>query len=270
MIAFPNAKINIGLNITEKRTDGFHNIETIFYPIGISDILEINKSDKDFIYNNSGLSVENGKLESNLCYKAYQLLNKDFQLPNINLHLHKIIPFGSGLGGGSSDASFTLKALNELFHLKLDNFQLKRYAEQIGSDCAIFIDNKPAYATERGNKLEFIDLNLKGYYIVLVHPAIHVNTGLAYSKSKPKKTEIKLNELIKKPIQEWKDFIFNDFESIIFPDHPEIKHIKNRLYNSGAVYAAMSGSGSSVYGIFEKDIDEQNLFKEYFSWKEKL
>jgi 4-diphosphocytidyl-2-C-methyl-D-erythritol kinase len=270
MIRFPNAKINIGLNITKKRTDGFHNIETIFYPIQLSDILEINKSLDKFQYANSGLAVEGGKLENNLCYKAFQLLKKDFGIPNINLHLHKIIPFGSGLGGGSSDASYTLKMLDEIFNLGLESTDLIKYAEQIGSDCPIFIDNTTAFATERGNVLTAININLKGKCFVLVHPGIHVNTGLAYSKSKPKVPTTSLYKLINEPIKNWKSTIFNDFEEIIFPDHPEIKRIKDQLYDLGAEYASMSGSGSSVYGIFENDIDLNNHFTNYYTWKEIL
>lgn len=270
MISFPNAKINIGLNITKKRPDGFHNIETIFYPILLSDILEITESSSGFHFNNTGLIVENGKLEPNLCFKAYRLLKQEFDLPDIHLHLHKIIPFGSGLGGGSSDASYTLKSLNQLFDLKLRNSDLIKYAERIGSDCAIFIDNKPAYATERGNNLEPIELDLTAYYILIVHPGIHVNTGKAYSKSSPNKSDIYLKELIKTPIEHWKESIKNDFEDIIFPEQPEIKYIKEKLYKLGAVYASMSGSGSSVYGIFNKNIDLKNEFPDYFVWKGKL
>ena len=269
MISFPNAKINIGLNITEKRSDGFHNIETIFYPIGISDILEIAESDTNFQFTNTGLIVENGLLESNLCYKAYELLKQDFNLPDIQLHLHKIIPFGSGLGGGSSDATFTLKSLNELFNLGLSKHGLKKYAEKIGSDCAVFVDNKPAFASGKGNLLSQIAFSLHNYFLLVVHPGIHINTGLAYSKSRPKTPDQSLKELIHLPIEEWKQYIQNDFEHIIFPDYPEIKNIKDELYQYGALYASMSGSGSSVYGIFKHEPDLKT-FRNYFVWKEKL
>ncbi|MFC2152988.1 4-(cytidine 5'-diphospho)-2-C-methyl-D-erythritol kinase, partial [Bacteroidota bacterium] len=189
MIVFPNAKINIGLNIVEKRPDGFHNIETIFYPIGLSDILEINISNDKFHFENTGLSIDNKKPESNLCYKAYQLLNNNFSLSAINIHLHKIIPFAAGLGGGSADASFTLNALNSLMNLNLNKKQLVEYSEGIGSDCPFFILNQPAYATEKGNVLEAINLSLNGYYLVLIYPQIQVNTAKAYSQIMPKKTE---------------------------------------------------------------------------------
>lgn len=270
MINFPNAKINIGLNITKKRSDGFHNIETIFYPIQLSDVLEINTSPDKFQYINTGLAVEEGKLEKNLCYKAFQLLQKDFKIPSVNLHLHKIIPFGSGLGGGSSDASYTLKMLNKIFNLGLKSTDLIKYAEQIGSDCPIFIDNTSAFATARGNILTAIDINLKGKCFVLIHPDIHVNTSAAYTKSKPKAPTTRLDKLITEPIKNWKSTIFNDFEKIIFPDHPEIKRIKDQLYDLGAEYASMSGSGSSVYGIFKNDTDLENHFTNYYIWKEIL
>lgn len=272
MIYFPNAKINIGLNIVEKRPDGFHNIETIFYPIGMSDILEITKSDKITNFTNSGIQVEGGNIESNLCFKSYQLLKKDFTLPEINIHLHKLIPFGSGLGGGSSDASYTLIGLNRLFNLNLANKELISYAEQIGSDCAIFIKDESSFATERGNILNPVDLNLKGLTLVIIHPKIHINTGLAYSKSIPQKPKFKLNELIKEPIENWKNTIYNDFEDVIFKEYPEIEDIKNRLYNLGALYSSMSGSGSSVYGIFKDEIKNiKDIFpKDYFTWQEIL
>jgi len=270
MIYFPNAKINIGLNITEKRPDRFHNIETVFYPIKLSDILEINISDKEIHFENTGLTVENKKLETNLCYKAYQALNKNFDLDPVNIHLHKAIPFGAGLGGGSADASFTLQGLNSLMKLNLDNKTLLKYAEQIGSDCPFFIINKPAFASEKGNMLEEINLNLKGYFLVLIYPKIHINTAKAYSKITPQKPEVSLRELIKAPIKNWKDTIKNDFEYFVFKDHPELEKIKSELYKLGAIYASMSGSGSAIYGIFENNINIKDKFSKYFTWTEIL
>ena len=270
MIIYPNAKINIGLNIIGKRPDGFHNIETIFYPIGLSDILEINISNNKINFKNTGLSVENKNFESNICYKAYQELNSDFSLKPIDIHLHKIIPFGAGLGGGSSDASFTLKAINSLMKLNLDNRALLKYAEKIGSDCPFFIINKPCYAIEKGNILTPIDLNLKGYYFILISPEIHVNTGMAYLGTTPKKPTKSLLDLIKQPIENWKETIKNDFEDSVFRNHPELKEIKDNLYNLGAIYASMSGSGSAVFGIFKNKIDLQNSFNKYFIWTEVL
>jgi len=269
MIVFPNAKINIGLNITEKRSDGFHNIETVFYPIGLSDILEINNS-SELRFENTGLTVENKKLENNLCYKAYEALNNNFKLDPIEIHLHKIIPFGAGLGGGSADASFTLKALNSHMKLNLDDETLINYAEKIGSDCPFFILNKPAFASEKGNKLSPIKLSLKGYFMVLVHPGINVNTAKAYSKIKPAKPSESLSELIFQPIENWISLIKNDFEESVFEEYPEIEKIKTQLYNSGAIYASMSGSGSSVYGIFKKGVDLKSQFEKYFIYTELL
>ncbi|MCG8412285.1 MAG: 4-(cytidine 5'-diphospho)-2-C-methyl-D-erythritol kinase [Bacteroidales bacterium] len=270
MIDFPNAKINIGLNITEKRLDGFHNIETVFFPIKLNDVLEINKSDRGCVFNNTGLTIDNSSVESNLCYKAYLLLKNDFNLPDINIHLHKIIPFGAGLGGGSSDASFTLKMLNSIFNLNLTKQKLVCYAQQLGSDCAIFIENKPAFAEQRGDILTFIDVDLSDKYLVLIHPGIHINTGLAYSKITPRKTENCLLDLIKEPIDTWKTKIFNDFEDVVFSEYPEIKQIKEKLYDLGAVYSAMSGSGSSVYGIFNSIVEIKSYFENYFVWEESL
>ncbi len=270
MIYFPNAKINIGLNITEKRNDGFHNIETIFYPIGLSDILEINASKNKTSFKNTGLSVENMDFESNICYEAYNILSHDFPIKPVNIHLYKIIPFGAGLGGGSSDASFTLKALNSIHKLNLDNSALLNYAEKIGSDCPFFILNKPCFATEKGNVLKPIDLNLKGYYFVLISPNIHINTAKAYSAITPKRPKTSLQELIKQPIEKWKKTFKNDFEDSVFRDHSELKEIKNHLYSLGAIYASMSGSGSSIFGIFDNKIDLGNNFKKHFIWTEVL
>jgi len=256
MIVFPNAKINIGLNITEKRSDGFHNIETVFLPIGLSDILEINISDIIGF--------------SNLCYKAYAALSNKYKLNPVKIHLHKIIPFGAGLGGGSADASFTLKALNSLMELHINDKTLINDAEKIGSDCPFFILNKPAFGTEKGNNLTSIELSLKGYFLVLVHPEIHVNTAKAYSKIKPTKPSESLLKLIFQPIENWKNKIKNDFEESVFEEYPEIRNIKNKLYNSGAIYASMSGSGSAVYGIFKNEVDIKSEFKNYFVYTELL
>ncbi len=268
MIFFSNAKINIGLNVVSKRDDGFHNIETIIYPIGLSDVIEINTSEK-FELINTGIAV-NDKIENNLCYKAYNLLQQKHDLPPIKIHLQKIVPFGAGLGGGSSNASFILKAVNELFGLQLSNEKLKTYASQIGSDCTFFIENKPAIATQKGDILEYIDLNLSEYTIVIIYPNIIINTTLAYKNANPKMPDISLKESIKFPVNKWKEKIKNDFEKSIFKQYPVIKNIKEKLYKKGAAYASLSGSGSSVYGIFEKDINLESEFKEFFYWKSKM
>ncbi len=268
MIFFSNAKINIGLNIVSKRDDGFHNIETIIYPIGLSDVIEINTSEK-FELINTGIAVNN-KIENNLCYKAYNLLQQKHDLPPVKIHLQKIVPFGAGLGGGSSNASFVLKAANELFGLQLSNEKLKTYASQIGSDCTFFIENKPAIATQKGDILESIDLNLSEYTIVIIYPNIIVNTALAYKNISSKISDISLKESIKLPVNKWKDKIKNDFEKNIFKQYPVIKNIKEKLYKKGAAYASLSGSGSSVYGIFEKYINLKSEFNDFFYWKSKM
>lgn len=270
MIVFPNAKINIGLNIVEKRADGFHNIETVFYPIKLSDILEINISDTDFEFTNTGLIIEKGVAKNNLCFRAYNLLNQNHSIKPVRIHLHKIIPSGAGLGGGSSDASFTLNAINTLQKVNLDYEELINYAGKLGSDCPFFIKNRQVYATGTGNIFEETELNLSSTYLVIVHPKIHVNTAKAYTSCTPKKPDKSLKELIKTPIETWKNSIHNDFEESVFSLFPEIKRIKQELYNSGAIYASMSGSGSAVFGIFKNDIDLNNQFKNYFIWKEKL
>ncbi len=265
MVSFPNAKINIGLNILNKRDDGFHNLETIFYPINLCDVLEFVEVDGRVDFSNSGLNID-CDIEDNLCVKAYRLLQKNYNLPNIKIHLHKVIPFGAGLGGGSSDASFVLKSLNEYFQLGISSDTLKEFSSQLGSDCAFFIDNKPSFAYDRGEKLQEIDLNLKGYHIVLVKPDIHISTQEAYAGINPKVPEVSLKELISQPIENWKNSIFNDFENHLFKAYPLIKKIKEDLYNMGAVYASMSGSGSSVYGIFKEKVDAK-IFKDYFVWQ---
>jgi len=270
MINFPNAKINIGLHITEKRADGFHNIETIFYPLSLSDILEIKASKNKFSFTSTGLPVNPGQGRNNICLKAYHLLKEYYSLMPVTMHLHKVIPIGAGLGGGSADAAFTLKMVNSLMELNLQETELQKIAGKAGSDCPFFIVNKPSYAIEKGNVLFQATLHLKGYFLVLIYPYIHVNTAAAYQKIKPQKPTDKLTELIKQPVETWKDNIINDFEKIIFHEYPEIKRIKEQLYDAGAVYASMSGSGSSVYGIFKNKVPLKNIFRNYFLWTEWL
>jgi 4-diphosphocytidyl-2-C-methyl-D-erythritol kinase len=252
MIVFPNAKINLGLNVVEKRKDNFHNIISCFYPVPWMDILEIVESDK-LQFHSSGIPIP-GKPDENLCVKAYQLLKKDFGLPPVQIHLHKIIPIGAGLGGGSSDAAFTLKCINHLFELFLDNSILEHYARELGSDCAFFIENVARLAVEKGDQFEEIEIDLSKKWIVLVSPSIHIATSEAYSGVTPQIPEISLKEIIQsRPISDWKADLVNDFENSVFAKYGEIAAIKNQLYESGAVYASMSGSGSTVYGIFDKE-----------------
>ncbi len=259
MLAFPNCKINLGLQILNKREDGFHNLETIFYPIQLNDAVEIiNSSCTNAVtYSSSGNTIE-GAAEDNLCLKAYHLLKKDFtNLPSIKLHLHKVIPTGAGLGGGSADAAFTLKLLNQKYQLNLSTPQLINYAAELGSDCPFFIINKPCFASGRGEILEEINLDLSAYKFVLINPKIHVNTGWAFGAwlegYKPSDHNLKdIKKIIQHPIHTWKEGLKNDFEKVVSEQHPAIKSCKEELYNQGAIYAAMSGSGSTVFGIFDR------------------
>jgi len=252
MLLFPNAKINLGLNVVERRPDGYHNIETVFYPIGLSDVLEVMPSEtcSDYSFSSSGIAL-GGDPEDNLIVKAYRLLRSGYQIPPIDISLCKQIPFGAGLGGGSSDAAFMLKALNELFALKITPKKLEGLAGKLGADCPVFIRNKPVFAAGTGNVFTPVNLSLKGYFLLLVKPDIHVSTPEAYSLVVPQIPGVSLLELIKQPVTAWKDSIKNDFEVSVFAKYPAIQDIKNKMYDMGALYASMSGSGSSVYGVFE-------------------
>jgi 4-diphosphocytidyl-2-C-methyl-D-erythritol kinase len=294
MIVFPNCKINLGLQILNKREDGYHNLATIFYPIGWKDIVEVvrrddgrrttdegktlseveganhpersrrfeGSHDNNIHFSSSGLEVA-GDPQNNLCIKAYNLLKKDFpSLPPVHMHLHKSIPMGAGLGGGSADGAFTLKLLNEKFHLGLSTQQLIDYALLLGSDCPFFILNKPVYATGRGEIMEPVNLDLGAYQFVIVNPGIHVNTGWAFANwsghsRRPDHDEERpdLRTLIQQSIHTWKEELINDFEAPVFKAHPEIANIKQQLYDAGALYASMTGSGSTVFGVFEKGLD---------------
>ena len=254
MIFFPSCKINLGLRITEKRADGFHALETVFYPIKLTDALEIiiepETSAAPITFSSSGLTI-NGDPSDNLCYKAYYLLKKDYpSIPNIKMHLHKTIPMGAGLGGGSSDGAFTLVTLNQLFNLQLSEQVLLDYALQLGSDCPFFIINTPAFATGRGEILTPTSVNLSAYSIVIVNPGIAISTKLAFSLISPKIPDNNLAAVIQQPISTWKDELINDFEQPIFNSFPELANIKETLYQKGAIYASMTGTGSTVYGIF--------------------
>lgn len=270
MICFPNAKINIGLNIVSKRNDGFHNIETIFYPIGLSDILEfIPSKTSNTSIQTTGVAL-NIPDEDNICFKAYQLLKQDYELPNLKIILHKAIPSGAGLGGGSSDAAFLLKELNNNYSLGIDNTKLESYAAKLGSDCPFFIENKPVFAHGRGELFKKIEFDLSNYYIYLVKPNVFVGTAEAYAGVQAKEPKEKLTELIKAPIEQWKETIFNDFELNIFKQYPLLAQIKESLYQQGAVYAAMSGSGSSIFGIFTDKPELTKEFSDHFNWISKL
>lgn len=258
MITFPNAKINLGLNIVEKRPDGYHNLETIFYPINLQDALEVTRrenNDKEYTLHISGSSLE-GEPEDNLVVKAYKLLKKDYPgLLPVDIHMYKHIPAGAGLGGGSSDATCMIKLLNDKFSLGLSTERMEEYAVKLGADCSFFIRNKPVFATGIGNLFEPVELSLKGYHIILIKPDIFVSTRDAFAEIKPVRPAVSLKEIVKQPMETWKHSMKNDFEDSVFKKFPEIAAIKDELYDLGAVYAAMSGSGSSVYGIFKAPIE---------------
>ena len=257
MITYPNAKINLGLNIVEKRPDGYHNLETVFYPINLQDALEVNimEGEEEFSLKVSGVPIE-GEAENNLVVKAYRLLKKDYpEMPAIDIHMYKHIPTGAGLGGGSADAAFMIKLLNEKFKLNLSIEKMEEYAAILGADCAFFIQNKPVFATGIGNIFEPIQLSLKGYYLVLVKPDIFVSTKDAFAHIIPTQPTQSLKEIIRMPVETWRATMKNDFEESVFQKFPEIAAIKDKLYDLGAVYASMSGSGSSVYGIFREQVE---------------
>ena len=257
MISFPNAKINLGLHILSRRPDGYHEIESCLYPIPWKDALEILPA-KSFSFQQTGITIP-GTNDDNLCVRAYQLLKTEFDLPPVQIHLHKVIPMGAGLGGGSSDCAFTLKVLNDLFQLELSDEKLESYASKLGSDCPFFIRNKPTLVTGTGTTLEPVDLNLSGWHIGLIKPAVHVSTKEAYAGVKPDSNKTAINSILQSPINSWQETLLNDFEPSIFPSFQEIEKTKNQIMELGAVYTCMSGSGSSVFGLFAQEPDS-NLF----------
>ena len=256
MVVFPNAKINIGLQILSKRSDNFHNIKSLMYPIKLFDVLEIVASQGP----STTLKVygcnEEIHMEDNLCYKAYQLISKERHLPAVDIHLYKKIPMGAGLGGGSSDAAFTLLLLNDLFGLHYEKSELKIMAAQLGSDCAFFIEDKPAYVMSKGDVMELADDFVMNKKIFVVKPEVSVSTGKAYGMCTPNANVVDLKLLINKGLYNWRDTVVNDFEQPVFALFPEIGKVKEKMYEQGAVYASMSGSGSAVYGIFEEYPDK--------------
>lgn len=260
MITFPCAKINLGLNIVSKRPDGYHNLETVFYPIPLTDALEIKYMDEKFPSESpcdlkiTGNDVDCNE-EDNLVIKAYQLLAADFQLPRVHAHLVKRIPTQAGLGGGSSDAAYMIRLLDERFRLNIGIPEMERYAAKLGADCAFFITADPSYAEEIGDVLMPVDVpgaGLGGYYLAVVKPSVAVSTRDAYAAIVPKAPAKCCRDIVRQPIETWKEELVNDFEAPIFAMHPELAAIKQRLYDAGAVYAAMSGSGSALFGIFRE------------------
>lgn len=260
MITFPCAKINLGLNIVSKRPDGYHNLETVFYPIPLTDALEIKYMDEKFPSESpcdlkiTGKDVDCNE-EDNLVIKAYQLLAADFQLPRVHAHLVKRIPTQAGLGGGSSDAAYMIRLLDERFRLNIGIPEMERYAAKLGADCAFFITADPSYAEGIGDVLMPVDVpgaGLGGYYLAVVKPSVAVSTRDAYAAIVPKTPSKCCRDIVRQPIETWKDELVNDFEAPIFAMHPELAAIKQSLYDAGAVYAAMSGSGSALFGIFRE------------------
>ena len=263
MICFPNAKINLGLHVTGKRPDGYHTIETIFYPIPLTDALEAVKSEKTS-FNQTGIKLESSP-ENNLVMKAYNLMSEKYKIPPLDIYLKKAIPSGAGLGGGSADAAFTLKLINDLCECGIENIELEKMATSIGADCPFFIKNKPVIATGTGNIFKPSDISLKGYAICVVKPPVGVSTKEAYSNIKPQEPKFSLDKLSSFPIAEWKNMLKNDFEPSVFEKYPVIGEIKDKLYSLGAEYAAMSGSGSAVFGLFKNTITP--TFSDCFVWK---
>lgn len=267
MITFPCAKINLGLNVVAQRPDGYHDIETVFYPVPLTDALEIKHMDEQFPSElPCDLKVTGAKVDcderENLCVKAYLLLSKDFELPRIHAHLVKRIPSQAGLGGGSADGAFMIRLLDERFRLNIGIKEMERYAAQLGSDCPFFITAEPSYATGRGDELQPADGpkgNLNGYYIAIVKPDVAISTAKAYQALTCKRPEHCCRDVVKMPIEQWKDYLSNDFEGPAFAEFPELADIKKSLYDLGALYAQMSGSGSAIYGIFRKPLSADAL-----------
>lgn len=267
MLVFSNCKINLGLNVVRKRSDGYHDIETVFYPVFWNDALEAveNPDSQQFNLNISGLSVE-GPIKDNIIYKAHQLIAELYSLPPVKVHLHKNLPMGAGIGGGSANAASYINLIDAKFNLKMPLTEKLEIASKLGSDCSFFIENKPVFATEKGNVFENVNVDLSEYYILLVYPNIHSNTKLAYNGINPTIPNISIKKIIEtEPISNWRDLLVNDFEKSVFKVYPQISDIKNKMYTNGAVYASMSGSGSTVFGLFkEKPIWQANKSERVF------
>ena len=270
MICFPNAKINLGLNVIRKRADGYHDIETVFYPIPMKDALEVVSADQ-FSFHQMGIPVD-APTEKNLVMKALNRLRERYDIPPLEIHLLKAIPFGAGLGGGSADAAFMLRLVNDFFSLGISLEELEGMAATVGADCPFFIRNTPVFASGTGNVFEPIVLSLKGYHLCLVKPDVAVSTAEAYARVKPAIPAVSLKEVISHPVSEWREMMVNDFEYSVFPRFPIIQRIKDHLYERGAVYASMSGSGSSVFGLFEEmaNLRDDPVFGGCFVWEGKM
>jgi 4-diphosphocytidyl-2-C-methyl-D-erythritol kinase len=263
MITFPNAKINLGLNITSKRPDGYHNLSSCFLPIKWQDVLEAIPS-PEFEFQSTGLDIP-GNASNNLCVLAYEMLKDLHDIPPVKMHLHKVIPMGAGLGGGSADGAFALKLLNDLFELGLTVHQLESYAKQLGADCPFFIDNTPKIVSGIGEILESTQIDLSPYTLLVVCPAIHVNTQTAFAGIVPSEPETKIKDALNSNIESWQNSIKNDFEKSVFDNFPLIKSIKDSMIAEGGLYASMTGTGSAVFGIFNK-APNTHLFKDHDIW----
>ena len=264
MINFPIAKINLGLNVVSKRDDGYHNLETVFYPVPIKDALEVFPMEDGFPSDvRCDLKVTNlfidGDEQKNLVVKAYNMIAQDYELPRVHVHLYKHIPTQAGMGGGSSDCAYMIRLLNEMFSLGMSDEKMIGYAARLGADCAFFIKAQPAYAEGIGEKLQPISIDLSGYKMLVVRPNIPVSTKEAFSLITPQVPKKNCLDIVRQPIETWKDELVNDFERSVFAIHPEIGRLKEMMYEQGAVYAAMSGSGSSVFGLFCDNPDEKSF-----------
>ncbi len=279
MITFPCAKINLGLNVVGKRDDGYHNLETVFYPIPLYDALEVKRMDMEFPSDiPCDIKVSGNCLDcndkDNLVVKAYDILAADYNMPRVHAHLYKRIPSKAGLGGGSSDAAYMIRLLDERLRLNIGNAEMERYAARLGADCAFFISSEPSFATGIGNRLAPVDIpthNLNGYYIAVVKPDVAVSTKEAYAGITPRIPSKSCRDIVKQPISTWREELHNDFEESIFSSHPILLQIKNRLYEEGALYAAMSGSGSCMFGIFKTQPDNiKDIFSDCFTFVDKM
>ena len=272
MITFPIAKINLGLNVVERRPDGYHNLETVFYPVPIKDALEVQLMDEQFPSAfDCDLKVTNipvdGDEQRNLVVRAYQLLKQDFpeQLKRVHAHLYKAIPTQAGMGGGSSDCAAMILLLNRLFGLGLSSEQMIDYAARLGADCPFFILNRPVYAEGIGERMVPIGLDLGGWHLAVVRPDIPVSTKEAFSLIHPTRPSRNCRDIVAQPVESWREQLTNDFEKSVFALHPEIGHVKSQLYEMGAVYAAMSGSGSSLFGLFRQPVELAEAFPGMFT-----
>ncbi len=272
MVVFPNAKINLGLRVKSKRTDGYHELDTVFYPVNICDVLEVisrsassSKSTEEVSFSHSGLAIP-GDPAGNLCLKAYQLLKKDFpDIPSVQIHLHKKIPMGAGMGGGSADGAFTIRLLNEKYRLGMTDETMQAYAIRLGSDCPFFICNKPVSATGRGEIMEPVSCDLSTWEMLIVNPGIHVGTAEAFRQIRLSPDAPSCKDIIQLPVEEWQNHLVNDFEQTVFPLYPELERLKSILYELGASYASMTGSGSTVYGLFKTMPNWQAIIPQQYS-----